>query len=81
MVVSSNSGEDKTCTQCTLEQSPKPPNAYIGPCNELATHPGVYPAFAAGIGSSILVTPKRNKAAKKTKKNKILLSWVCILNI
>lgn len=32
--------------QSTLEQGTKPPNAQIGPCNELATHPGVYLAYA-----------------------------------
>lgn len=30
----------------TLEKGTEPTNAQIGPCDELATHPGMDPAFA-----------------------------------
>lgn len=50
---------------CTLEQSTNTLNAQIGPCNELATYPGVYPAlthiYATGIDSSTLPANPQEK--------------------
>lgn len=46
--------------QVTLEQGPKPTNAHIAPCNELA---GVYTTFTHMC--ALPVTPKRLRRWKK----------------
>lgn len=54
-----------------LCQGTKPPNAWIGPCDELATCLGKHPAFtftnAARIGSSMLPSSPTRKKVLKVK--------------
>lgn len=45
--------------QGTLEQGAGPPNAQMGPCDELVTGPGM-DAYVAGIGSSTLLFGEKN---------------------
>lgn len=56
--------------QGTNEQAKNaPPDAHIGPCNELVTHSMVYPAFAHM--QHPLCSSKMDKAKKKAELNNL----------
>lgn len=56
----------------TLEQTTKPTNAHIGPCDEPATPPGVDPVFPHCVPPP---DPERDKAGKKMRRMKTFMKF------